>query len=408
MKLFHSLRRRPALAGLSIVAAAVVLGTVGPALSGLGASQAEAPAGDAAAPAAIPVSVAEVAQREVSVWETFSGRLEAVQRVEVRPRVAGAVQAVHFREGALVKAGDLLFTLDPAPYAAEVERAQAQLAAAQARLSQARSEQQRAERLWEERAIAQRELDERSHGQHEAEANLRAAQASLLSAQLSLQYTQVRAPVAGRIGRVEVTPGNLVAAGPGAPVLATLVSVNPIYASFDADEQVVARVLADAGSGLVPAQLERVPVRMDGPTHAQGRLQLVDNQVDARSGTVRLRAVFDNRDGSLMPGQFARLQLGQPRSASAVLVSERAVGTDQDKRFVIVVGPDNKAAWREVQLGAAVDGLRIVTQGLQGGERVVVNGLHRVRPGTLVAPQPVAMEPQPQRQASGDAVPGRS
>lgn len=408
MKLFHSLRRRPALAGLSIVAAAVVLGTVGPALSGLGASQAEAPAGDAAMPAAIPVSVAEAAQREVSVWETFSGRLEAVQRVEVRPRVAGAVQAVHFREGALVKTGDLLFTLDPAPYAAEVERAQAQLAAAQARLSQARSEQQRAERLWEERAIAQRELDERSHGQHEAEANLRAAQASLLSAQLSLQYTQVRAPVAGRIGRVEVTPGNLVAAGPGAPVLATLVSVNPIYASFDADEQVVARVLADAGSGLVPAQLERVPVRMDGPTHAEGRLQLVDNQVDARSGTVRLRAVFDNREGNLMPGQFARLQLGQPRSASAVLVSERAVGTDQDKRFVIVVGPDNKAAWREVQLGAAVDGLRIVTQGLRGGERVVVNGLHRVRPGTLVAPQPVAMEPQPQRQASGDAAPGRS
>jgi multidrug efflux system membrane fusion protein len=143
--------------------------------------------------------------------------------------------------------------------------------------------------------------------------------------------------------------------------------VNPNYASFDADEQVVERVQADAGSGLVPAQLERVPVRMEGPTRAEGRLQLVDNQVDARSGTVRLRAVFDNREGNLMPGQFARLQLGQPRSASAVLVSERAVGTDQDKRFVIVVGPDNKTAWREVQLGAAVDGLRIVTQGLLGG-----------------------------------------
>ncbi len=408
MKLFHSLRRRPAVAGLSIVAAAIALGTLGPALTGLGSSQAEAPAGDAVAPAAVPVSVAEVAQREVTTWEAFSGRLEAVQRVEVRPRVAGAVQAAHFREGALVKAGDLLFTLDPAPYAAEVERAQAQLAAAQARLAQARSEQQRAERLWEERAIAQREFDERSHGLREAEANLRAAQAALQSAQLSLTYTQVRAPVAGRIGRVEVTPGNLVAAGPGAPVLATLVSVNPIYASFDADEQVVARVLADAGGGPLAAQLERVPVRMEGPTRAEGRLQLVDNQVDARSGTVRLRAVFDNRDGSLMPGQFARLQLGQPRSTSAVLVSERAVGTDQDKRFVIVIGPDNKAAWREVQLGAAVDGLRIVTQGLQGGERVVVNGLHRVRPGTLVAPQPVAMEPQPQRQASSGGAPGRS
>lgn len=408
MKLFHSLRRRPAVAGLSIVAAAIALGTLGPALTGLGASQAEAPAGEAAAPAAVPVSVAEVVQREVTTWESFSGRLEAVQRVEVRPRVAGAVQAAHFREGALVKAGDLLFTLDPAPYAAEVERAQAQLAAAQARLAQARSEQQRAERLWEERAIAQREFDERSHGLREAEANLRAAQAALQSAQLSLTYTQVRAPVAGRIGRVEVTPGNLVAAGPGAPVLATLVSVNPIYASFDADEQVVARVLADAGGGLLPTQLERVPVRMDGPTRAEGRLQLVDNQVDARSGTVRLRAVFDNRDGSLMPGQFARLQLGQPRSTNAVLVSERALGTDQDKRFVIVIGPDNKAAWREVQLGAVVDGLRIVTQGLQGGERVVVNGLHRVRPGTVVAPQPVAMEPQTQRQAGGDAAPGRS
>ncbi|MDZ5461282.1 efflux RND transporter periplasmic adaptor subunit [Azohydromonas lata] len=402
MKLLHSLRRRPAVASLSVAVAALVLGTAGTALTGLGASQAEPPAA-AAAPAAVAVSVAEAAEREVTTWETFSGRLEAVQRVELRPRVAGAVQAVHFREGALVKAGDLLFTLDPAPYAAEVERAQAQLAAAQARLAQARSEQQRAERLWEERAVAQREFDERSHGLREAEANLRAAQASLQAAQLSLQYTQVRAPLAGRIGRVEVTPGNLVAAGPGAPVLATLVSVSPIYASFDADEQVVARVLADAGAGALPGRLERVPVRMEGPASAEGRLQLVDNQVDARSGTVRLRAVFDNRDGSLMPGQFARLQMGQPRSASAVLVSERAVGTDQDKRFVIVVGPDNKAVWREVQLGAVVDGLRIVTQGLRGGERVVVNGLHRVRPGTLVAPQPVAMQPQPQRQASGDA-----
>jgi multidrug efflux system membrane fusion protein len=207
MKLFHSLRRRPAVAGLSIVAAVIALGTLGPALSGLGASQAEAPVHEAAPPVAVPVSVAEVAQREVTTWETFSGRLEAVQRVEVRPRVAGAVQAVHFREGALVKAGDLLFTLDPAPYAAEAERAQAQLAAAQARLAQARSEQQRAERLWEEHAIAQREFDERSHGLREAEANLRAAQAALQSAQLSLTYTQVRGPVAGRIGRGEVRAG---------------------------------------------------------------------------------------------------------------------------------------------------------------------------------------------------------
>jgi multidrug efflux system membrane fusion protein len=398
--LHQTLLRRPVVAGMSALTAVVALGAVGSALFGLTASQAEAPAA-ATAPAAVPVSVAEVVQREVSAWREFSGRLEAVQRVEVRPRVAGALQSVHFREGALVKEGDLLVSLDPAPFAAEVERAEAQLAAAQSRLAQARSEQQRAERLWQDRAIAQREFDERGHGLREAEANLRAAQAALQSARLSLSYTQVRAPVAGRIGKAEVTAGNLVAAGPGAPVLTTLVSVHPIYASFDADEQLVARALHDLpGGALARGQVERIPVRMegvDGPV--EGRLQLVDNQVDGRSGTVRLRAVFDNREGRLMPGQFARIRMGQPKGETALLVSERAVGTDQSKRFVIVVDRDNKAAWREVKLGAPVDGLRIVTEGLQPGERVVVNGLHRVRPGAVIAPQPVAMTAQ-----AGDAV----
>jgi multidrug efflux system membrane fusion protein len=398
--LHQTLLRRPVVAGMSALTAVVALGAVGSALFGLTASQAEAPAA-ATAPAAVPVSVAEVVQREVSAWREFSGRLEAVQRVEVRPRVAGALQSVHFREGALVKEGDLLVSLDPAPFAAEVERAEAQLAAAQSRLAQARSEQQRAERLWQDRAIAQREFDERGHGLREAEANLRAAQAALQSARLSLSYTQVRAPVAGRIGKAEVTAGNLVATGPGAPVLTTLVSVHPIYASFDADEQLVARALHDLpGGALARGQVERIPVRMegvDGPV--EGRLQLVDNQVDGRSGTVRLRAVFDNREGRLMPGQFARIRMGQPKGETALLVSERAVGTDQSKRFVIVVDRDNKAAWREVKLGAPVDGLRIVTEGLQPGERVVVNGLHRVRPGAVIAPQPVAMTAQ-----AGDAV----
>src|ERR671937_1638821 len=199
----------------------------------------------AEAPAALPVPVATVEQSEVSIWDEFSGRLEAVQRVEVRSRVAGAVKSVHFVEGALVKQGDLLVTIDPDPYAAEVERAQAQVVAAQARVNYAKSERARAERLWDERAIAQRELDERVNGAQEAEANLRAAQAALRSARLNLEYTQVRAPVAGRVGKLEITVGNLVAAGPGAPVLTTLVSVNPIYASFDADEQVVGRALRE-------------------------------------------------------------------------------------------------------------------------------------------------------------------
>lgn len=356
-----------------------------------------------AAPQATPASVATVVQSEVAAWDEFSGRLEAVERVEIRSRVAGTVQAVHFREGALVKAGDLLVSIDAAPYAADFERAQAQVAAAKARRTHAASEAERAQRLWEERAIAQRELDERTHGLREAQANLDAAQAALRSAQLNLGYTQVRAPIAGRIGRIEVNAGNLVAAGPGAPVLTTLVSVSPIYASFDADEQLVTRALKDLpGGASARAHLERIPVRMGTAASTdlphEGRLQLVDNQVDAKSGTVRVRAVFDNKDGALMPGQFARLQMGQAKPASALLINERAVGTDQNKRFVIVVGSDNKALWREVTLGPSVNGLRVVTRGLQPGERIVVNGLHRVRPGALLAPQSVAMDAKPEVQ----------
>lgn len=354
---------------------------------------------DAVAPPAMPVSVAAVVQRDIALWDDFSGRLEAVHRVDVRPRVSGAVQAVHFREGSLVRQGDLLVTVDPAPYAAEVDRAEAQVVAAQARVSYTRSELERATRLLADRAIAQREHDERLNAQREADAQLRAAQAALQSARLNLSYTQVRAPVAGRVGRIEVTVGNLVAAGPGAPVLTTLVSVSPIYASFDTDEQTVVRALQDLKSGQRGTSarqlLERVPVQMGtgtgGDTPHVGRLQLIDNQVDAKSGTVRVRAVFDNEDGSLIPGQFARIRMGQARNTQALLINERAVGTDQNKKFVMVVGEGNKAEYREVTLGAPIDGLRVVTSGLKAGENIVVNGLQRVRPGAVVAPQPVPM-----------------
>jgi len=393
--------RRPLwIAGTTLTALAAVataVFTLGSPTAGATSSQ--------AAPPATPVSVATVVAGDVATWDEFSGRLEAVERVDIRSRVAGTVQSVHFREGALVNKGDLLITIDPAPYAAEVERAAAQVVAAQARQAFTRSEAERAQRLLEEKAIAQREHDERSNALREADANLRAAQAALQTAKLSLGYTEVRAPVAGRVGRLEITVGNLVAAGPGAPVLTTLVSVNPIYASFDADEQTVTRALRDLqglekSGASVRAQLERIPVQMwtgslgnvsnDAPT--VGRLQLVDNQVDAKSGTIRVRAIFDNKDGTLMPGQFARLRMGQAKPSAALLISERAVGTDQNKKFVMVVGNDNKAAYREVTLGANVNGLRIVQSGLKANERIVVNGLQRVRPGSLLEPQVVPME----------------
>lgn len=398
-------RQRPlAFTATSITAVAAV---VAAAVVGLHSQQAEANP-PAAAPQAIPVSVATVTSQDVAAWEEFSGRLEAVERVDVRSRVAGAVQSVHFREGSLVKAGELLITIDPAPFQAEVDRAEAQVVAAQARVSYTKSELERSNRLWSEHAIAQRELDERSNAAREADANLRAAQAALQSARLNLGYTQVRAPVAGRVGRIEVTQGNLVAAGPGAPVLTTLVSVSPIYASFDADERTVARALADLPGGAgARNQLDKVPVQIGtsatADTPYNGRLQLVDNQVDARSGTVRVRAVLENKDGALMPGQFARIRLGQSKSRPALLVNERAVGTDQNKRFVMVVNKDNTLAYREVQLGASVDGLRIVNAGLQANERVVVNGLQRVRPGALVQPQMVPMNAKAELQARDGA-----
>lgn len=388
MSFLSTYSRRPHPLAITAVVAAIAVGA--------GALLVTHDAGAEAAPAAMPampVTVAAVVQQDVVPWAAFSGRLEAVEHVEIRARVSGTVLESHFREGALVKAGDLLFTIDPAPYAAEVERARAQVLAAEARLRYARGERERAERLWDEQAIARRDFDERDNAAREAEANLGAAQAALRSAQLNLGYTQVRAPVSGRVGKREVTVGNLVAAGPGAPVLTTLVSVDPIYASFDADEATVTRALATLPDGAGKrGAIDRIPVRMSGEgAERQGRLQLVDNQVDPKSGTVRLRAVFDNADGALMPGQFAQLQLGQPKAQSALLVDERAVGTDQNKRFVWVVGADHKAAYREVSLGAAVGGLRIVASGLKAGEQVVVNGLQRVRPGVELAPQVVAM-----------------
>jgi multidrug efflux system membrane fusion protein len=363
-------------------------------------AQAQAPAGQA--PQATPVSVALVEQRDVAVWDEFSGRLEAIERVEVRSRVAGALLEVHFREGALVKKDDLLITIDPATYAAEVDRNEAQVAAAEARVELTKGDVDRGEKLSGSRIISQRELDQRVNAQREAEANVRAAKAALQTAKLNLDYTQVRAPVTGRVGRLEVTVGNLVAAGPSAPVLTMLVSVSPIYASFNADEQVVTRALKTLADQNAVSEVDRIPVRMSTATSDEsfeGKLQLIDNQVDARSGTVRVRAVFDNADGRLIPGQFARLRMGQPKAEPALMVNERAIGTDQNKKFVLVVSADNKAEYREITLGANVDNLRVVTRGLKSGERIVVNGLQRIRPGALIVPQVVRMDARSELQA---------
>jgi membrane fusion protein, multidrug efflux system len=343
---------------------------------------------------AVAVTVAVVEPRQASLWDEFSGRLEAVDRVEIRPRVAGAILATNFTEGALVKAGDVLFKIDPAPYAAEVDKAVAQLEAAKARAAFAASELERGAQLVGNAVVTRRDYDQRDNGNREAIANVKAAEATLQTAKLNLDYTEVRAPVDGRVGRIEVTVGNLVAAGSASPALTSLVSVNPIYASFDADEEVVLQAInsiADASGKR--GNLDRIPVEMtvSGGTSAKGHIQLIDNQVNGQSGTIRVRAVFKNDDGRLIPGQFARVRMGQPKQQTLVLVDERAIGTDQDKKFVMVVGDDDRAAYRAVTLGGNVDGLRIVTSGLKAGDRVVVNGLQRVRPGALLKTQVAEM-----------------
>jgi len=390
------------LVGTGLVLATLAIAAGGAFLSGRsGSAQAEAAA---AAPAALPVSVSVVAPRQTVPWDEFSGRLEAVERVEIRSRVAGAIQEIHFTEGALVKQGDLLILIDPSLYAADVARAEGQVAAAKARLILTQSDFERGQQLTDSRTISQRDFDGRVNAYREAEANLQAAEATLQTAKLNLGYTEIRAPVSGRVGKLEITVGNLIAAGPGTPVLTTLVSVNPIYASFNADEQVVTRALRTLADESAPSDIGRIPVQMgtgttDG-TPYKGKMQLIDNQVDARSGTVRVRAVFDNADGRLIPGQFARLEMGQPKAEPALTVNERAVGTDQSKRFVMVVNAESKAEYREVTLGpVAANGLRVVTTGLKPGEQIVVNGLQRVRPGSLLAPKTVRMDDRPELQA---------
>jgi multidrug efflux system membrane fusion protein len=337
------------------------------------------------------VSVATVIERPVTEWDEFSGRVQAVERVELRPRVSGTIDVIHFHEGQLVKAGDLLFTIDPRPYQADLARAEAALAGAQARQALSVTERERAHRLIEEHAISQRELDQSEDALREASANVQAQEAAVQTARLNLQYTAITAPVAGRISRAEITAGNLVGAGPAAPVLSTVVSVSPVYLSFDIDEQTYLRYAAQGAignSGIGQIAVAAGLSSEEGYPH-RGVLTSIDNQLDPSSGTVRVRALVDNPTAVLTPGMFARVRIGGAPRQNRVLIDDRSVGTDQDKKFVLVVDDANKASYRNVTLGPMVDGLRVVRDGLRPGERVVVSGLQRVRPNDVVAPTTV-------------------
>jgi multidrug efflux system membrane fusion protein len=347
-----------------------------------------------AAPPPVPVSVATVIDKSVTEWDEFSGRVQPVDRVEIRPQVSGLIVAVHFDEGQMVKKGDPLFTIDPRPFQAELTRAQAALEGAQAKLILAQANLIRSKELFDTHTVARSELDQNNDAYMEADANLKSAQATLQAAQINLDYTAIASPVTGRVSRAEITVGNLVEAGANAPLLTTVVSVSPVYVEFEIDEQTYLKYLANGAEG--NSGLDHIPVSMELADEEgyprRGRLKSIDNRLDTTSGTIRVRAVFDNSTGDLTPGLYAKVRTAGSAAETAVLVDDRAVGTDQDKKYVMVVDAANRVNYRAVTLGPVVNGLRIVRSGLQKGERIVIDGLQSVRPGQVIVPENVAME----------------
>ena len=347
---------------------------------------------------ATPVSVAAALERDVTEWDEFTGRLEAVESVDIRPRVTGYIESVNFSEGSLVQKNDLLFVIDPRPYRAALDKASAELSRATSRAELAHNDVVRSEKLLTIKAVSQEEYDGRVNAAREADATVDSARATLEAARLDLSFTRVTAPISGRISKAAVTAGNLVTGGSGnAALLTTIVSIDPIYVSFEGDEQVYLKYNELARRGDRSSSRDAAnPVQMglaneDGYPHI-GAMVFVDNQIDPRTGTIRARASFSNKDGYFTPGLFARVKLLGHNSYPAVLVDDRAIGTDQSQKFVYVIDAANKVTYRTVKIGRLTNGLRIVQEGLAPGENVVVNGLQRVHPGVVVKPELVAMD----------------
>lgn len=342
------------------------------------------------------VEISHVIERQITDWQAFSGRLEAIEHVDIRPQISGKIIQIHFKDGSLVRKGQLLFSIDARPYEAEYQRAKAQYAAAEAKHSFALSNLARNRRLIANNAIAHHELEHTENEARSASAHLQVAKADVDSARIQLEYTRITAPVSGKISSANVTVGNVISSGAGAPVLTSIVSISPLYASFDIDEQTYLKYLSQQKN------TANIPVRMglsneNGYEH-EGFIHSIDNNLNTRSGTIRVRAIFKNDDGSLLPGLFSRIRLGGGEPRSTILISPTAIGVDQDKRFVIVVDEKNQTAYREVQLGAIQDGLQIVQSGLNANDLIVVNGLQHIRPGDKIQPQVIVM-PDPQYQS---------
>ncbi len=346
------------------------------ALSGCGKEAKSA----AAPPPPASVEVTKVVFRELRQWDDVTGHLEAINRADVRPRVGGFIDTVKFQEGAHVHQGDVLFQIDPRPFQAEVDRLTAEVERSHAKLVLAQADGERGQRLIKENAIAKSEAERLDMDAASARAELAAAQAALRAAQLNLDFTHVIAPIDGRVSKALITRGNLVTP---ADLLTTVVSDGPIYASFNTDEQTYLKYAAAERGKAAPVQLGLM--NEDGFPH-QGKLAFLDNAVDAKSGTINGRAIFEDPDGQLTPGLFARIRLLSATPETVALVPEKALGTDLGKRFVLVVDDKHVVRYQQVELGAATGQLRIVEAGLQPGDQVIVSGQTKVRSGDTVSP----------------------
>jgi len=357
-----------------------------------------AQSGDAAAAPVQPqpVRVEAVEPQTVHPFAQFSGRIAAVDYAEIRPQVSGRITEIRFHDGQKVKAGDILFVIDPRPYQAAVAKAQGDLATAVNNARLARSEHERGDRLLKANALARESFDQRVNADNVAQAAVQSAKAALAAAELSVDYAYIKAPISGRISRAEVTLGNLVGSPTAAPqLLASIVSDKGVYADFEVDEQTYLNNVRNHAQ--TQAEQQTIPVDLEvegdqGGRVYRGTIESFDNHIDTGSGTIRARARFANEDGSLVPGMFVSVKMGGGTLNDALLVPEKAIGNDQSKRFVFVVDRQSKAEYREVALGAEVNGDRVVTSGVKAGDRVILDGLQRLAPGAPVAPEPARLQ----------------
>lgn len=362
------------------------------------------------APPPAAVNIAEVVIKPVVEWDDFTGRIQAVDSVALQPRITGYLDTVNFTEGEIVQEGDLLFTIDDREYQAAVGSRRADVQRAKTRVDLAKQNLARSEKLAAARAVSAEELEQRRGELQQAEADLRSSRANLDAAELNLDFTRVISPINGRVGEAMIKPGNLVT--PSASVLTTIVSIDPIHVVFEGDERIYLKYQAKAQSGERPSSRDvRNPVQVglasDEGFPYRGEMDFVDNQVDPATGTIQGRALIPNPDGYLIPGLFARVRLLGSGEYRALLIHDAAILTDQDRKYVYVVGADNSALRRDVKVGRSIDGLRVVTDGLQAGERVVVDGVRKIFfNGAPVAPNVVPMTDPQQAAPQNAAAPG--